>query len=382
MRTSPHRTDLLVGSLLGIETQLEAAFLDGSAAARWEVHGLVLVLAVAVALRRRFPFAGFLVAQAVFIALQSMDRSVTDSLYVPLFLVLLSTYSAAANTDGRRFWAIPPIAYACGVLAMSIDDYHEQVTEDLVWLGLVFVAGPVVVGRLVRNRSQLHRALQAKADRLERERHVRAEEAVAEERERIAAELHDIVAHALSEMVIQASAARRLAHRDEEAAAGAFVAIEGRGRDALDELRRLLGVLRHADTAGALGLAPQPSLRHLDGLARRARAAGLPVGVAVDGEALDLPAGIDVTAYRVVQQALTAALGTHGAGRADVHVRYGGSAVELEVTDDGHPAGGAGHREGLLGLHERVALYGGELFAAERRGGHVVRARLPVEAKA
>ena len=378
MRLSPFRTDLLVGLLLGIEMQVEVAFLDVGAATRWKAHALVLAVALALALRRRFPLLTFLLAEAVFVAVQPLGREVTDNLYVPLFTVLLFTYSAAAHTGGRRWWAIPPAAYGAGVLAMSIDDYHDTLADDLLWLGLVFVAAPVVIGRLIHNRSQLQGALRAKAERLERERRERAEEAVAEERARIAGELHDIVAHALSEMVIQASAARRLAGRDDASAAGAFVAIEGRGRDALDELRRLLGVLRREDEA--LALAPQPSLRHLDALVRRARDAGLPVDVAVDGEAHELPAGLDVTAYRVVQEALAAALATHDAGHADVHVRYASGTLELEVTDDGH---GRDAHDDLLGLHERVALYGGELLAAPRRdGGHVVRARLPVEVRA
>jgi signal transduction histidine kinase len=254
VKLSPLRLDLAVGILLGIEMQVEAAFLGVDAAERWEVHGLLFALAAAMVVRRRAPLAAFLTAQAVFVATQGMGRDVTDALYVPLFLCIFLTYSAAANAGGRRIWVVPPIAYAVGIVGISIDDYDESVTDDLLWLGLIFVAAPVVLGRLIHNRSNLQRALAAKAARLEREQAEREAEAVVAERTRIAGELHDIVAHALSEMVIQASAAKRLAGRADAYAGEALLAIEGRGRDALDELRRLVGILRQE--GDALPLAP------------------------------------------------------------------------------------------------------------------------------
>jgi signal transduction histidine kinase len=173
-------------------------------------------------------------------------------------------------------------------------------------------------------------------------------------------------------MVVQASGARRLAERDPERAADAFQAVETSGREALTEIRRLLGVLRRDDEE--LALAPQPSLRHVGTLLRRIEAAGLPVELAVEGEARDLPIGIDLTAYRVVQEALGGALEHGRAGRAHVHLRYATDHVDLEVADDG----GAPSRP-LLGIRERVVLSGGHLRAGARRdGGHVVRARLPI----
>jgi signal transduction histidine kinase len=368
---SPLRRDALAAVVVGLEMQVEALFVPHDEAA---VHGLVLLLAVCLAERRRRPFAAFAGAMVLFVGFNTLGSDVTDHLLVPLFASLFMSYSVAANSDGRWFWVAPPLAGAAGVLSIAVDDYAGSIASDLLWLGLIFVTAPMVTGRLVRNRSRLQRALRDKAERVERERTEAAARAVVEERTRIAGELHDIVAHALTEMTLQATAAGRLATRDPERARAAFGSVEDRGRDALGELRRLLGVLRQEDEE--IALAPQPSLRHLDALARRARAAGLPVDVSVEGQASELPAGIDVTGYRVVQEALNGALRTHGAGHAAVSVRYGAQTVELQVEDDGRLAG-----EGpALGLRERVALYGGELSSGVlSEGGHVVRARLPRE---
>ena len=172
-------------------------------------------------------------------------------------------------------------------------------------------------------------------------------------------------------MVVQASGARRLAERDPARATDAFLAVETSGREALTEIRRLLGVLRRDDEE--LALAPQPSLRHVASLLRKVEAAGLPVELAVEGDERELPIGIDLTAYRVVQEALGGALEHGHAGHAQVRLNYAADHVDLEVADDG----GAPDRP-LLGIRERVVLSGGQLRAGARRdGGHVVRARLP-----
>jgi signal transduction histidine kinase len=367
----PYQRDTVAAVVVGVEMQVEALFVPEDQLA---VHLLLLLLAACVALRRRFPLLTFMVAMAPFVGVQALGTEVTEHLYLPLFVVIFLAYSVAANCDGRRFWIAPPWAFATGIVAVLVDEYDDVLIADILWLALVFVAAPMVTGRLLRNRSHLQRALHEKAARVERERAQAADRAVAEERTRIAGDLHDIVAHALTEMTLQATAAGRLTTRDADRARDAFAAVEERGRDALGELRRLLGVLRAEDEE--LALAPQPSLRHLDALVRRAGAAGLPVEVAVEGKEVELPAGIDVTGYRVVQEALTAALRAHAAEAAAVSVRYNAGSVELEINDDGRALG-----EGPpLGLRERVALYGGELSSAARRdGGHCVRARLPRE---
>ena len=373
----PRRLDLLVALAIGLEMQVEVLFLPADAHVLL-AHGCVLLLAAAVFLRRSSPLAALVLAQVSYVLIQQSNRATADNLFSALFIVLFITFCAARYSEDRWFRIAPPIAWAGGMLGMALDDYASSTADDVVFTTLIFVGAPMVVGRLLRNRAHLQRALRARAAREERERATASAAAVADERTRIAGELHDIVAHALSEMTVQATAARRLAHADPAHAAEAFSAIEHSGRDALAELRRLLGVLRRDDEE--LALAPQPSLRHVRTLAARARAAGLPVDLTVDGEPHDLPPGIDVTAYRVVQEALARALDGRHAGHAAVHVRYGDRAVELEVADDGAPGDDG---SALLGLRERVAMYGGDLETAiAGPARHVLRARLPVEVPA
>ena len=257
------------------------------------------------------------------------------------------------------------------IVATAVDEFADDAGNYVLSI-VALIGGPILLGRVLRNRERLNRALREKADRLREQRADRAAAAAVEERTRIAGELDDVVAHALSAMVVQAAGARRLAERDPARAAAAFQAVETSGREALTEIRRLLGVLRHEDED--LALAPQPSLRHVGSLVRKVEAAGLPVELAVEGAARDLPIGVDLTAYRVVQEALGGALEHGHAGRAKVRLRYAADHVELEVADDG----GAPARP-LLGIRERVVLSGGQLRAGARHdGGHVVRARLPL----
>ena len=204
----------------------------------------------------------------------------------------------------------------------------------------MIAGGPILLGRVIANRSRLNAALRregrAPAPRPRRQ----AEQAAAEERARIAGELHDVVAHAMSAMVVQAGGARRLADKNPERARAAFAAVEDTGREALTEIRRLLGVLRHQDDE--IALAPQPSLRHLAALVARVRAAGLPVELADRRRGAPLPPGVDLTAYRLVQEALDGAISQGAAGRAEVVVRYRPDGIDVEVLDDG--AAGEGPR--------------------------------------
>src|SRR6266540_1073819 len=195
-----------------------------------------------------------------------------------------------------------------------------------------------------------------------------AELAVADERARIARELHDIVGHGVSVMTVQAAAVRRLLRSDQERERDALLAVERTGREALAEMRRMVGVLRRSEEAEALS--PQPGLRHLDALVEKSRQAGLPVDLQVEGAAVELPPGVDLAAYRVVQEGLTNALKHARATRAEVQVRYSDREIEVSVANDGRPesgAEGAGH--GLLGMRERVAVYGGELEAGPQPAG-------------
>jgi signal transduction histidine kinase len=205
-----------------------------------------------------------------------------------------------------------------------------------------------------------------------------ADRAVAEERRRIARELHDVVAHSVSVMTVQAGAVRRLLRPDQERERQALEVIEATGREALTEMRRLVGLLREQGSMPEF--APQPSMRAVDVLVGTVREAGLPVELEIDGVPRELPPGVDLSAYRVIQESLTNALRYAGPAHAWVVVRWGEEALELEISNDGRSEpgrGGTGH--GLEGLRERVALVGGSIESGPRSGGgFVVRAHLPL----
>jgi signal transduction histidine kinase len=217
------------------------------------------------------------------------------------------------------------------------------------------------------------RELEARAERLEREREENVRRAAAEEQARIARELHDVLAHNVSVMVVQAAAADDVFESQPDRAREALRAIERTGRAALTELRRLLGAVRTTE------LAPQPGLAGLDVLVEGVRAAGLSVTLQVEGELDDLPAGLDLSAYRIVQEALTNTMKHAGASVAEVRVRRTPDGVELEVVDDGAGPVGNGHGRGLIGMRERASLVGGEVEAGPQPGGGFrVKATLPL----
>ncbi|MBB4754344.1 signal transduction histidine kinase [Actinoplanes lobatus] len=267
-------------------------------------------------------------------------------------------------------------------------------TLMLVVALVVACLAAAALGFALRRARQRHeRALGERGWLLEREREAAALAAVGAERARIARELHDIVSHNVSVMIVQAGAAREVLASMPEEAASALAAVERAGRDTMTELRHLLGLLAPApdgsDETEPEDLAPQPSLARLTPLVDRIAFAGLPVDVRVSGEPCPLPTGIDVTAYRIVQEALTNAL-KHGAGgKAEVTIRYAEHALRVEVLTTGPSVltggpppvrGGDGAGRGLAGLRERVAVYGGDLDARRRLGGgYRVRARLPLD---
>jgi signal transduction histidine kinase len=368
---NPLRLDLLLAAVFLVEALIELAVLVPDDAPRNGAVALIIVgLAACLALRRRAPVAAAIAVMPLFLAVNAMDTVYVDHMVSPFFVMLLVLYGVGRNLAGRAVPLLTAYASVWMVISTAIDSAEDSV-GNFVLSVIALVGGPVLLGRVLRNRADLNRALREKARRLEHEGAERAAAAAEHERARIAGELHDVVAHALSAMVVQASGARRLAQRDPVRAADAFQTVETSGREALTEIRRLLGVLRHDDEE--LALAPQPSLRHVSSLLRKVEAAGLPVELAVEGEARDLPIGLDLTAYRVVQEALGGALEHGRAGRARVHLRWAADHVELEVADDG----GTPARP-LLGIRERVVLSGGRLQAGARRdGGHVVRARIP-----
>jgi signal transduction histidine kinase len=372
----PYRLDALLGAAVYLEVCAEILLLT-------ELTGAELLLALtiastfglALALRRHAPLVAVPFATGGLVAGDLVGPELTDHVLLPFFIVVFVSYSAGAALEGARLAIAFVVGAAIIVVSVFTDSFENDVPSFFFTVSFT-VAAPMLFGHLLRNRARLNQALREKARRAEQERAARTEAAAVEERTRIAGELHDVVAHALSAMTVQAGAARRLAEREPARAASAFAAVEHTGREALTELRRLLGVLRKEDEE--LALAPQPSLVHVDGLVQRAAAAGLPVGLTVAGAARSLPAGVDLTAYRVVQEALGRARDGGRAGHADVTVTYGPEQVAVEVRDDGGT-----HGRGLLGMRERVTVYGGELStAAVEGGGWRVAARLPVEPSA
>jgi signal transduction histidine kinase len=364
----PWRLDVLIAAALIVEFELELALVVPAGAHHRALVAVALAVeGAAYALRRRAALVPMIVGLGLLTILNASQPAYSDHLFLPFISIFFAIYSAGRYTRAP----VAAIALASGLALFAVDsaiDKENDSTLDVVVWSLVAVGGPMLVGRMLRNRARLHEALRDRAAQTERDRADRARRAVEEERERIAGELHDVVAHALGAMTVQASAARRLAPDDPERARRAFAAVETSGREALQEIRRLLGVLRREDEE--LALAPQPSLRHVASLARRVTAAGLAVELSVEGDVDALPAGVDLTAYRVVQEALGAALEESGAGRARVRVRRRGDDVLVEVADDGRPTAGAR----LAALRDRVAVHGGELLADDGR----VRARLPI----
>jgi signal transduction histidine kinase len=365
--TRPPALDVLLALGLAALVQLEIWGSDVTVPKALAVPvGLLMTLPLA--WRRRVPLAVVAVVMGA-LAVQSVLDSSEQPPQTPFLALVVAVYSVAAYTDRK------PALIGGGISLVVI-----LLSEP----GDFIVAGPLytgvwLAGRLYRDRQRLAAALQSRTVALEREQEETARLAIAEERARIARELHDVVAHSVSVMVVQAGAERLALGPGQDSTRETLVSIEKTGRQALGEMRRLLGMLRRDDEE--LALAPLPSLDHLDSLVAHVREAGLPVELHVEGTRQTLPAGVDISAYRIVQEALTNALRHAGPARARVVVRYGDAEVEVEVADDGHgpqEANGGGH--GLVGMRERVTLYGGELQACLREGGgYAVRARLPFD---
>jgi signal transduction histidine kinase len=331
-----------------------------------------LVLALSLAWRRRAPLIVLAVAIAASVA--ANFAVVLDAATTPAVALVVAVYSVGAHTERVREW----IGLA-GVAALIGANAAEQLSFGDLLLITMILGGAWLAGRAMRHWRERERTLERLTVDLEREREEKARAAVAEERVRIARELHDVVAHAISVIVLQARGGRRSLATDPAEARVALNTIEATGSEALAEMRRLLGMLRRDDEE--ITLAPQPSLGYLDTLAAQTREAGLPVDLSVEGEPIELPPGVDLSAYRIVQEALTNALKHAGPATARVVVRYGKDDLELEIADTGPGAAASdGEGHGLVGMRERVSLYGGRLEAGPRDGGgFAVRARLPLD---
>ena len=340
---------------------------DGS---RARLTAGLLASALPLLARRRYPFGTLL----VILAALPLAGDLYDETTAIFAAMVTAVYSVAAYADTRRAVAglvLVLLAFGAGMAA-------DGKPEDIFFVGVI--CGPIWAGgRLVRANKRTADAMADRAMLAEREREERARAAVAEERSRIARELHDVVAHSISVMVVQAGAERRALGDDRGDTREVLETIEQTGRQTLAEMRRLLGMLRRSDDE--LELAPQPSMEQVGALIEQVREAGLPVTLNVEGDAQPLPPAVDLSAYRIVQEALTNALKHAGPASARVTVRYGSDEVELDIVDDGAGAlNGDGGGHGLIGMRERVSMFGGALDAGERsEGGYAVRARLPID---
>jgi signal transduction histidine kinase len=371
---------LAVG-LLAIVLGEIAVTTPGLSTRDWLWNGLFIpTQTLPLAARRRYPFAVFLVtglSAAVYNAVNIAPQPATE-----LLPLLLALYTVAAY--GRRSLAvIAGVLVAGGFLGVSIPTIDRGEVGNTISQFLI-IAGAWILGDNTRYRRRQAELLEERAERAEREREEQARMAVLEERGRIAREIHDVVAHSVGVIAVQAGAGRRVVDQHPEEAQEALGAIEEVSRNAMTELRRLLVVLR--EPTDAASLVPQPGLARVPELVEQVRRAGLAVDLTEEGARPDLPPGLDLSAYRVVQEALTNTLRHAEASAAMVRVRYTAGRLEIEVTDDGGRTGAAASLngqeggQGLVGMRERVVMFGGTLHAGSTSHGFEVRATFPLPA--
>jgi signal transduction histidine kinase len=360
------KADVYLAAILLVAAELQV-WLTDTAGDHRNVAALVApVLTATVAIRRHHPaFAGIVAQVSIAVAFAVWSDTQILGTSIAWFC---SLYALTVWTPTRQFVAGAAIVAATNLAAAAGPSGTLQRSTPFAVVTLVVM---VLVRRVVLDRER-------RAELAERERDVVAREAVVEERARIARELHDAIAHNVSMMVVQAGAERRVVGEANPSTQEVLQTIEHIGRGALTEMRRLVGMLR-SDAADPL--VPQPALRDLPTLVAQVTDAGLPVELRIEGERRELAVGIELSAYRIVQEALTNTLKHAGDAKASVRVRYGRDSLELEISDDGGTAReqvvGGGH--GLVGMRERVALYGGSLDAARRpTGGFTVRVLLPI----
>jgi signal transduction histidine kinase len=336
----------------------------------WLFVPFVFLQTLPLAVRRYWPRAVF----AITLGAALGTTLLTDSPAMPVG-VIVALYTVAAHCDRKT-----ALRAALATGALLIPSY--LITPRTGDGGAVLIPATAllaiawVLGDNLRTRRAYLREVEDKANRLEREREQNARQAAADEQARIARELHDVIAHNVSVMVVQAAAAGDVFDTQPAKAREALASIEHTGREALTELRRLLGAVRSDD-----GKVPQPGLERLPALIEQVRAAGLDVDLTTEGEQRQLPLGIDLSAYRIVQEALTNTLKHASARRAEITLRYAEDELAIDVTDDGSGSTSNGDQgQGLIGMRERVALYDGDLKAGPRaEGGFGVSARFPLE---
>jgi signal transduction histidine kinase len=331
---------------------------------------LALLTAGPLLFRRRAPFVAPVVTAAGGVAFSLLDPAAAYDTSTMFFVQLQAAWAAGSLLDARQAGIALAAVVVCGwTVALRAPDVERT---EAIWITLP-LAGVFALSAAAARRAEQVRRAEARALRSEEE----AQAAIAEERSRITRELHDVLAHSVSVMTVQASAVRRLLTPEQEREREALLTVEETGRQALAEMRRLVGIMREENEVAAL--APQPGLETLPQLVEQVRQSGLPVELTVEGTPVKLPAGVDLSAYRIVQEALTNTLKHAGPAHAWVAVRYAGEDVEIEVANDGKSENDGGGGHGLVGMRERVALCGGELESGPRPGGgYKISARLPV----
>jgi signal transduction histidine kinase len=379
-RVTPSAIDAAVAIAACLAAELELALSSAIQGSPWVNAIAAAGVTLPVAVRRRWPLAAAVTVAAVVAGQEALGGDLTENSITPLLTLTMVVYGVSAYCDRRRAFA--GLAAVLVLIWLEVLLSDNTVGGDFLFTALL-VFGPWLVGRIVATRVELAAELSDKADRLEREQEKQAQLAVAQERSRIARELHDVVAHNVSVMVVQAAAARRMIDHDTTKAKDALGSVEQTGRAALKEMRRMVGMLGQGEDE--LLLTPQPSMDELDSLIERAREAGLEVDLEVEGERKRLESGVDLSAFRIVQEALRNTLKHAGPARATVRLRYGDNDVEVDVSDNGRGVraateNGAVTGQGLVGMRERVAMLGGEIEAGYRKdGGFGVHARLPLE---
>ena len=371
-----HSYELLIGALLTAAMLELILGRDSSPMSIRYAVPLVALLVAPLFARGRFPFAApasyWLIATAI---------SFVDGELIPFMVALFPVGLVAAfllgnQRDVRRAWA--GLVIVLGGITTVVYNIPGHLTAELIVIPVDFGIS-WAAGFVLRDRAQKAEAAEVRAAQAEREREAAARVAVAEERARIARELHDIVAHAVSVMVLQVGAVRHQLPGELDEQGGALRDVERAGRTALAEMRRLLAAMRREGDEAEL--VPQPGLDGIDSLLEEIGRAGLPVELHVDGDPVPLPRGIDLSAYRIVQEGLTNALKHAHATDADVTFRYLPDELEIEIRDNGlgsSTTDGLGH--GLVGVRERVKIYGGEMSAGSANGGgFVLSTRLPLD---
>lgn len=368
----PRRNEILLGVLMAGLGVLEVST-NTAIRPLWAGLFGAVVAGCALAWRRVAPFATVVVISVAW-CVEILAGVPIQQPVAPFVAIVVAMYTVTAYAPLERLFAA--LAVLAIADAIAVTSQHQGLDNFL--FGWIWVSAAVLVGWLVRARVEEAARLERRTVQLEREREEAERRAVEAERSRIARELHDVISHSLGVIVVQAGAAEEVLRHDPAQAAAPIRAIQETGRRALDEMGHMLGVLR--DARDEIGLAPQPGLDDLESLVAETRAAGLPVELAVGELDGPLPAGVELSVYRIVQEALTNARKHGGDATAHVSVARDADHVVVEIADDGDGAGQAsGTGLGLVGMRERVSVFGGTLEAAPRpTGGFLVRASLPL----